>query len=215
MTELLQNCLDASTIMTPRAPRGLSSAGLPLSVVLGDCLSFDLHANTSMKGWEDTCGTASVVISPSGCYYPLKSRETLLAALSQTVYTDSSIATTIAGSAVEDQVQELQSEINCYAALQRNWDDEGAEPIAYGAVSNAIRLVHLLPSYEVDRPSIGPMADGRLSFTWEREGRELWIYVSDRGYKAHRWESRSQFKGIPNDYTEPEALWEIFEWLQR
>lgn len=59
------------------------------------------------------------------------------------------------------------------AALQRNWDGYGADPIDARTIKSARKFLRSLPSVVDKAPSVVPMTRGRLQFEWHRGQKSL------------------------------------------
>lgn len=154
-----------------------------------------------------------VSISPSGCYIPQKSiRWNELTKYLTTAFTE------LEFSAVEDTNAEFQSlfeELQEFSSLPPNWDGEGALAITPPTTAKAMDLLRAMHSLSFEAlPSIGPMPDGRYSFTWDSNDKELWIYVSDNDYTSHQWESKTQFESIVRTWRDSNTVTEFIEWLK-
>jgi hypothetical protein len=153
-----------------------------------------------------------ISVSPSGSYVP------------QTIVFDGLIVEYIRAAADEainhlnkkyaeylTSLKELK-ELSC---LSSNWDGEGAARIDGPTTTKARELLtEIYKSQPPERPSIGPMPDGRYTFTWEAGAKELWIYVSAKEYTSHQWDSASQFKSIAKSWTARDTVVELIEWLK-
>jgi hypothetical protein len=106
--------------------------------------------------------------------------------------------------------------IDGYAALAPDWDGEGAsviDPRAIDLARSLLRVTH--HNSDIGKPSIGPMPDGRLSFTWEEGEKELWIFVSAEGYTSHQWASPDEFTSVVSTWRDSDEVAELIEWLKR
>jgi hypothetical protein len=69
--------------------------------------------------------------------------------------------------------QDVQNELNQLAALQPNWDAQGAQSIEPTIVNAARWLVANLPENLIWAPAVVPMAKGNLQFEWHDGPRSL------------------------------------------
>jgi hypothetical protein len=164
--------------------------------------------------WKDEWGTTAVVISPSGCYIPQRAfyRNELVKYLAGALADLEVVAAESTGT----EYQTLSQELGAFSSLAANWNGEGARAMEPPTTARARELLHaVLESNSEAWPSIGPMPDGRYSFTWEANEKELWIYVSETGYTSHQWDSRAQFESIVRTWRDPNTVAEFIEWLKK
>jgi hypothetical protein len=93
-----------------------------------------------------------------------------------------------------------------------NWDDEGAQPISPITASIAEKIANSLPIVS-NRPSVFPMASGKIAFQWIAENKTAFLLsVDDRGkitYSAvlkdgEKKNGSKTFSGtLPSDISEP------------
>lgn len=76
------------------------------------------------------------------------------------------------------------------AALERNWDAEGAGPISPQIIQAARNFAEDLPENIVAPPAVVPMAAGNLQFEWNDGPRSLELEVEDtRTVHYLKWDS--------------------------
>lgn len=110
---------------------------------------------------------------------------------------------------------QIQNDIEALGKLPQNWDSDGAHSIPSEVIVSAIDLLSVLADFDdVDLPSVGPMPDGRISFTLEADQRELWIYVDQSSYVSHQWEHAGQFESIVRKWSDANQVAEYLEWLR-
>lgn len=123
-----------------------------------------------------------------------------------------------ASSSNQRYTEELLQAVRQYKDLKADWDGAHAAPISKGTLAHAESLVPYIGRFlAVDddiRPSIGPMPDGLISFTWERDAKELWIFVDDKGFKSRRWSEATGSKSKVDEWENPDAITGLLDWLK-
>lgn len=84
-----------------------------------------------------------------------------------------------AGCFAPDFVRDINRELDRLAALEPNWDAEGAQRIKPAIIDAARRLAAELPPNRVRSPAVVPMAKGNLQFEWHEGPRSLELEFED------------------------------------
>lgn len=73
----------------------------------------------------------------------------------------------------------LSRDLDRLAALEPNWDAQGAQPIHPAVIEAARRFIDALPPDLISAPAVVPMAKGNLQFEWHDGPRSLEFEVED------------------------------------
>lgn len=73
----------------------------------------------------------------------------------------------------------INQELDRLAALDSNWDAQGARPIEPAVIDAARRLIAQMPRNHFPSPAVVPMAKGNLQFEWHDGPRSLELEIED------------------------------------
>jgi hypothetical protein len=78
------------------------------------------------------------------------------------------------------KVHTIDESLDRLAALEPNWDAQGARAIDPVIVEAARRFVHHLSADLIGTPAVVPMAKGNLQFEWHEGSRSLELEIESR-----------------------------------